>query len=146
MKIEEEKEEFEKNKKNESQVLFEVAEFLSKVPIEPSAKVQDALLNGVLVCGDVELGEFICDDLFEMESENTGIRLLDDRCVSLLGSLVKRIIPQNPLKNWLNGKHGRVAVNLHSNLDILNGVWMPLAAHPVVEKKCQAEAQLKALA
>ena len=42
------------------------------MPIEPSAKVWGALLHGALVCGDAELGKFICDHLFEIEPENTG--------------------------------------------------------------------------
>ncbi|WRX23888.1 Pentatricopeptide repeat - like 10 [Theobroma cacao] len=52
--------------------LSEAKEFISKMPIEPSAKVWGALLNGASVCADAELGKFICDRLFEMEPENTG--------------------------------------------------------------------------
>ncbi|OMP03610.1 hypothetical protein COLO4_10306 [Corchorus olitorius] len=52
--------------------LTEAKEFISKMPIEPSAKVWGALLNGASVSGDVELGKFICDRLFEIEPENTG--------------------------------------------------------------------------
>ena len=52
--------------------LSEAAEFVSKMPIEPSAKVWGALLNGAAVSGDVELGKFVCDHLFEIEPENTG--------------------------------------------------------------------------
>ncbi|OMO72680.1 hypothetical protein CCACVL1_17666 [Corchorus capsularis] len=52
--------------------LTEAKEFVSKMPIEPSAKVWGALLNGASVYGDVELGKFICDRLFEIEPENTG--------------------------------------------------------------------------
>ncbi|KAG5553803.1 hypothetical protein RHGRI_011616 [Rhododendron griersonianum] len=40
--------------------------------IEPSAKVWGALLNGATVCGDVELGIFVCYRLFEIEPEYTG--------------------------------------------------------------------------
>ncbi|KAM3736871.1 hypothetical protein ACB098_09G014200 [Castanea mollissima] len=49
-----------------------MVEFVSKMPIEPSAKVWGALLNGAAVSGDVELGKFACDHLFEIEPENTG--------------------------------------------------------------------------
>lgn len=52
--------------------LSEAVEFISKMPIEPSAKVWGALLNGASVSGDVELGMFVCDRLFEIEPENTG--------------------------------------------------------------------------
>lgn len=52
--------------------LSEATEFISKMPIEPSAKVWGALLQGASVCGDVELGKLICDHLFEIEPENTG--------------------------------------------------------------------------
>ncbi|XP_058222071.1 pentatricopeptide repeat-containing protein At2g37310-like [Rhododendron vialii] len=52
--------------------LSEAVEFISKMPIEPSAKVWGALLNGASVFGDVELGMFVCDRLFEIEPENTG--------------------------------------------------------------------------
>lgn len=50
----------------------EATELISKMPIEPSAKVWGPLLNGASVAGDVELGKFVCDHLFEIEPENTG--------------------------------------------------------------------------
>lgn len=52
--------------------LSEAAELISKMPIEPNAKVWGPLLNGASVSGDVELGKFVCDHLFEIEPENTG--------------------------------------------------------------------------
>lgn len=52
--------------------LSEAAEFIRMMPIQPSAKVWGALLNGASVSGDIELGEFACDHLFEIEPENTG--------------------------------------------------------------------------
>ncbi|XP_059667749.1 pentatricopeptide repeat-containing protein At2g37310-like [Cornus florida] len=52
--------------------LSEAVEFISRMPIEPSAKVWGALLNGASVSRDVELGKFACDRLFEIEPENTG--------------------------------------------------------------------------
>ncbi|XP_065857633.1 pentatricopeptide repeat-containing protein At2g37310 [Euphorbia lathyris] len=52
--------------------LSEAREFVSRMPVEPSAKVWGALLQGASVCGDVELGKFVCDHLFEIEPENTG--------------------------------------------------------------------------
>ncbi|XP_022767453.1 pentatricopeptide repeat-containing protein At2g37310 [Durio zibethinus] len=52
--------------------LSEATEFISKMPIEPNAKVWGALLHGASVCGDAELGKLICDHLFEIEPENTG--------------------------------------------------------------------------
>ncbi|GMH19656.1 hypothetical protein Nepgr_021497 [Nepenthes gracilis] len=48
------------------------AKFISRMPFDPSPKVWGALLNGALVFGDVELGKFACDHLFEIEPENTG--------------------------------------------------------------------------
>ncbi|KAK9267932.1 hypothetical protein L1049_010369 [Liquidambar formosana] len=53
-------------------MLSEAVEFISKMKIEPSAKVWGALLNGAAVSGDVELGKYVCDHLFEIEPENTG--------------------------------------------------------------------------
>ncbi|KAI8560389.1 hypothetical protein RHMOL_Rhmol04G0251600 [Rhododendron molle] len=52
--------------------LSEAVEFICKMPIEPIATVWGALLNGASVSGDVELGMFVCDRLFEIEPENTG--------------------------------------------------------------------------
>ncbi|XP_062117083.1 LOW QUALITY PROTEIN: pentatricopeptide repeat-containing protein At2g37310 [Humulus lupulus] len=52
--------------------LSEAVQFISKMPIEPSAKVWGALLNGASVSGDVELGKFVFDRLFDIEPENTG--------------------------------------------------------------------------
>lgn len=52
--------------------LSEAVEFVSKMPIEPSEKVWGALLYGASISGDVELGKFVCDRLFEIEPENTG--------------------------------------------------------------------------
>ncbi|MCH89271.1 pentatricopeptide repeat-containing protein [Trifolium medium] len=42
------------------------------MPIEPSAKVWGALLHGASIYGDVEMGKFACDHLFEIEPEQTG--------------------------------------------------------------------------
>ena len=53
-------------------MLSEATEFISNMSVEPNAKIQGALLNGVSVSGDVELGKFVSDHLFEMEPENTG--------------------------------------------------------------------------
>ncbi|KAF7818559.1 pentatricopeptide repeat-containing protein [Senna tora] len=52
--------------------LSEAADFISKMSIEPSARVWGALLHGASVYGDVEMGKFACDHLFEIEPENTG--------------------------------------------------------------------------
>lgn len=52
--------------------LSEAADFISKMPMEPSARVWGALLHGASVYGDVEMGKFVCDHLFEIEPENTG--------------------------------------------------------------------------
>ncbi|XP_010274119.2 PREDICTED: pentatricopeptide repeat-containing protein At2g37310 [Nelumbo nucifera] len=53
-------------------MLSEAVQFISKMPIEPNAKVWGVLLNGAAVSGDVDLGKFVCDQLFEIEPENTG--------------------------------------------------------------------------
>ncbi|KAL2554479.1 Pentatricopeptide repeat-containing protein [Forsythia ovata] len=52
--------------------LSEAVEFIKKMPIEPNAKVWGSLLNGASIHGDIELAEFACAQLFEMEPENTG--------------------------------------------------------------------------
>ncbi|XP_054824193.1 pentatricopeptide repeat-containing protein At2g37310 isoform X1 [Prosopis cineraria] len=52
--------------------LLEAADFISKMPVEPSARVWGALLHGASVYGDVEMGKFACDNLFKIEPENTG--------------------------------------------------------------------------
>ncbi|XVE76279.1 hypothetical protein DITRI_Ditri12bG0159300 [Diplodiscus trichospermus] len=52
--------------------LSEASEFISKMPVEPNARVWGALLHGASVCDDPELGKLICDHLFEIEPENTG--------------------------------------------------------------------------
>lgn len=53
-------------------MLSKAVELISRMPIEPSARVWGALLNGASVFGDVELGKFVCYHLFEIEPENTG--------------------------------------------------------------------------
>lgn len=52
--------------------LSEAVDFIRKMPIDPSARVWGALLNGASVYGDVEVGRFACSHLFEIEPENTG--------------------------------------------------------------------------
>ena len=52
--------------------LSEAAKFISKMPFKPTAKVWGALLNGASIYGDVEIGKFACDHLFEIEPEHTG--------------------------------------------------------------------------
>ncbi|KAA0044055.1 hypothetical protein IC582_009484 [Cucumis melo] len=52
--------------------LSDAVEFISKMPLEPNAKVWGALLNGASVAGDVELGKYVFDRLFEIEPGNTG--------------------------------------------------------------------------
>ncbi|CAA3015695.1 pentatricopeptide repeat-containing At2g37310 [Olea europaea subsp. europaea] len=52
--------------------LSEAVELIKKMPIEPNARAWGALLNGASIYGDIELAEFACARLFEMEPENTG--------------------------------------------------------------------------
>ncbi|XP_076937608.1 pentatricopeptide repeat-containing protein At2g37310-like [Bidens hawaiensis] len=52
--------------------LNEAIDFIKKMPFEPSARVWGALLNGASVSGDVEIGKFAFDHLFDIEPENTG--------------------------------------------------------------------------
>ncbi|XP_059305690.1 pentatricopeptide repeat-containing protein At2g37310 [Lycium ferocissimum] len=52
--------------------LSEAVDLIGKMPIEPSARVWGALLNGASIYGDVEVGRFACSRLFEIEPENTG--------------------------------------------------------------------------
>ncbi|XP_022145703.1 pentatricopeptide repeat-containing protein At2g37310 [Momordica charantia] len=56
--------------------LSDAVDFISKMPIEPSAKVWGALLNGASVAGDVELGKYVFDRLLEIEPENTGTYII----------------------------------------------------------------------
>ncbi|KAL6503143.1 hypothetical protein OROHE_023772 [Orobanche hederae] len=50
--------------------LYEAVEFVKKMPIEPGAQVWGPLLSGASEFGDVELAEFVCGYLFELEPEN----------------------------------------------------------------------------
>ncbi|GER43493.1 pentatricopeptide repeat-containing protein [Striga asiatica] len=50
--------------------LREAVEFVKKMPIEPTAQVWGALLGGAKEFGNVELAEFACGYLFELEPEN----------------------------------------------------------------------------
>ncbi|KAH7672014.1 TPR-like protein [Dioscorea alata] len=52
--------------------LQEAFKFISRMQLEPNAKVWGALLNGAAVFGNVDLGEFAFNQLFEIEPENTG--------------------------------------------------------------------------
>ncbi|CAI0471658.1 unnamed protein product [Linum tenue] len=52
--------------------LSEAKEFVSNMPITPSAKIWGVLLHGASEAGDVELAKFVCDRLFVIEPENTG--------------------------------------------------------------------------
>ncbi|KAF5204475.1 Pentatricopeptide repeat-containing protein [Thalictrum thalictroides] len=51
--------------------LYEAKSFILKMPVEPCAKVWGALVSGVSVSGDVELGMFVCDRLFELEPDKS---------------------------------------------------------------------------
>ncbi|XP_027366207.1 pentatricopeptide repeat-containing protein At2g37310 [Abrus precatorius] len=52
--------------------LSEAAQFISDMPIEPSAKVWGALIHGASIYDDVEIGKLAYDHLIEIEPENTG--------------------------------------------------------------------------
>ncbi|CAM8930188.1 unnamed protein product [Rhodiola kirilowii] len=52
--------------------LSEAVDFISKMPVKPTAKVWGALLNGASVRGDVEVGKYAYDNLLEIEPECTG--------------------------------------------------------------------------
>ncbi|KAK0584606.1 hypothetical protein LWI29_016070 [Acer saccharum] len=92
------------------------AEFISNMPIEPSAKVWGALLNGASVSGDVELGKFICDRLFEIEPGNTGNYIIMANLYSQAGrweeaDMVRRKMDQIGLKkvagsSWIESSGG----------------------------------------
>ncbi|TXG59086.1 hypothetical protein EZV62_016915 [Acer yangbiense] len=96
--------------------LSEAAEFISNMPIEPSAKVWGALLNGASVSGDVELGKFVCDRLFEIEPENTGNYIIMANLYSQAGrweeaDMVRRKMDQIGLKkvagsSWIESSGG----------------------------------------
>ncbi|KAK1584488.1 hypothetical protein Q3G72_033419 [Acer saccharum] len=92
------------------------AEFISNMPIEPSAKVWGALLDGASVSGDVELGKFICDRLFEIEPGNTGNYIIMANLYSQAGrweeaDMVRRKMDQIGLKkvagsSWIESSGG----------------------------------------
>ncbi|KAG6596437.1 Pentatricopeptide repeat-containing protein, partial [Cucurbita argyrosperma subsp. sororia] len=63
----------------------DAVDFISKMPIEPTTKVWDALLNGASVAGDVELGKCVFDSLLDTEPENTGNNIIMDNLYSLFG-------------------------------------------------------------
>ncbi|XP_057972263.1 pentatricopeptide repeat-containing protein At2g37310 isoform X2 [Malania oleifera] len=96
--------------------LSEAVEFISKMPIEPSAKVWGALLNGVSVSGDVELGKFVCDRLLEIEPENTGTYIIMANLYSQAGrweeaermrERMKRIgLKKIPGSSWIETRGG----------------------------------------
>ncbi|KAH7553459.1 hypothetical protein JRO89_XS12G0014400 [Xanthoceras sorbifolium] len=96
--------------------LSEASEFISKMPIEPSAKVWGALLNGASVAGDVELGKFVCDHLFEIEPESTGNYIIMANLYSQAGrweeaDMVRRKLDQIGLKkiagsSWIESNGG----------------------------------------
>jgi pentatricopeptide repeat protein len=96
--------------------LSEAAEFVFKMPIEPSAKVWGALLNGASVSGDVELGKFISDRLFEIEPENTGNYIIMANLYSQAGrweeadqirERMKRIgLKKIPGSSWIETSRG----------------------------------------
>ncbi|KAG6401494.1 hypothetical protein SASPL_138351 [Salvia splendens] len=50
--------------------LSEAVDFVKKMPSEPTAQVWGALLSGASEAGEVELAEFVCEHLFELEPEN----------------------------------------------------------------------------
>ncbi|XP_051126729.1 pentatricopeptide repeat-containing protein At2g37310 [Andrographis paniculata] len=50
--------------------LSEAVEFVKKMPMEPTPGVWGALLTGASECNDIELAEFVCSHLFELEPEN----------------------------------------------------------------------------
>ncbi|XP_042012305.1 pentatricopeptide repeat-containing protein At2g37310-like [Salvia splendens] len=50
--------------------LSEAVDFVKKMPSEPTAQVWGALLSEASEAGDVELAEFVCERLFELEPEN----------------------------------------------------------------------------
>ncbi|CAN8287384.1 unnamed protein product [Cochlearia groenlandica] len=52
--------------------LSDAMKLITNMPIEPTAKVWGALLNGASVLGNVEIARLACDRLFEIEPENTG--------------------------------------------------------------------------
>lgn len=52
--------------------ISEAVKFVNEMPIEPTAKIWGALLDGASCSSDLELGKFICNHLFEMEPESTG--------------------------------------------------------------------------
>ncbi|TXG59094.1 hypothetical protein EZV62_016923 [Acer yangbiense] len=99
--------------------LSEAVEFISNMPIEPSAKVWGALLNGASVSGDVELGKFVCDRLFEIEPENTGNYIIMANLYSQAerweeADMVRRKMDQIGLKKVVGSSWIESSGGLHS--------------------------------
>ncbi|XP_068669371.1 pentatricopeptide repeat-containing protein At2g37310 [Aristolochia californica] len=53
-------------------MLSEAVDMVSKMPVEPNAKVWGALLNGAAITCDVQVGKYAYDHLLEIEPKNTG--------------------------------------------------------------------------
>lgn len=96
--------------------LSEAVDFISKMPIEPNAKVWGALLNGAAVSGDVELGKFACAHLFEIEPENTGNYIIMANLYSQAGrweeadrvreKMMKIGLKKTPGSSWIESSGG----------------------------------------
>ncbi|KAI3890358.1 hypothetical protein MKW92_037557 [Papaver armeniacum] len=121
-------------------MIYEAADFISRMPIEPSAKVWGALLNGVSVSGDVNLGKFVCEKLFEIEPENTWNYVvlanlyfragMWDDAVMVRGRMKKMGLKKFPGCSWIetdNGLQTFVATDVLSEriadiYDVLGGL------------------------
>lgn len=96
--------------------LSNAVEFISKMPFEPTAKVWGALLNGASVAGDVELGKYVFDRLFEIEPENTGNYIIMANLYSQFGrwkeadkirNLMKEVgLKKIPGSSWIETRGG----------------------------------------
>lgn len=89
----------------------EAAEFIKRMPFEPDANVWGAMLGGCRVHGNIELGRWAAEHLFELKPEHSGYYILLSNMYAELGmwdhankvrELMKsRGVKKNPGCSWI---------------------------------------------
>nr|XP_027072852.1 pentatricopeptide repeat-containing protein At2g37310 [Coffea arabica] len=79
--------------------LSEALNLINGMPIKPSAKVWGPLLDAASLSGNVELGKFICDHLFQLEPENTGNYVIMANLYSKAGRWEEAEVIREKMKN-----------------------------------------------
>uniref|UniRef100_A0A7N0UKM6 Pentatricopeptide repeat-containing protein n=1 Tax=Kalanchoe fedtschenkoi TaxID=63787 RepID=A0A7N0UKM6_KALFE len=91
--------------------LSEAMDFISKMPVKPTAKVWGALLNGASVRGDVEVGKYAYDHLLQIEPECTGNYIIMANLYSQAG-------------RWAEGEEVRGQMNKNKLKKIAGCSWI----------------------